>query len=164
MVKNMRENTKIYLAGPCDSENRTTMVNVAQYIRSLGYTVYCPFELKIENAWDMSQENWSKAVFDKDIEAINNCDIFLMISLGRESTAGTNFEQGYAYALKKRILVFQITEKPTSLMTYCGCHDFNNCTSDLKDINSKIRYVLSLYEQGYRDNNRIFSSCRTVLT
>ena len=115
---------KIYLCGPCDTENRTTMVEVSKTLREGGYEVYCPFELKIENAWDMSQEKWAQKVFDKDIEAINGCDMVFMISLGRVSSAGTNWEQGYAYAKNKPIYVFQITDNPTSLMTYCGCISF----------------------------------------
>ena len=50
---------KIYLCGSCGSTERTRMVKVAELLRSLGYDVYCPFELKIPNAWDMSQEDWA---------------------------------------------------------------------------------------------------------
>lgn len=148
--------TKVYLAGPCSSEHRTMMTNIAKTIRNIkGFDVYCPFELKIENAWDMTQEDWSKAVFDKDIAAIHDCDIFLMISLGRESTAGTNWEQGYAYALKKPTYVFQITSAKTSLMTFCGCNSFKNC--DIEHIDDAITYALinKIYYTGY---------CETILT
>ena len=69
-------------------------------------------------------------VFEKDIEAIDACDIFLMISPGRVGTAGTNWEQGYAYALGKELYVFQITDKATSLMTYCAATHFVNCAED----------------------------------
>lgn len=115
---------KIYLAGSCSSDDRTIMTRVANIVRAEGYEVYCPFELKIENAWDMSQEAWSRKVFDADITAIDNCDIFLMITPGRLSTAGTNWEQGYAYAKGKRIVVVQYTNHDTSLMTYTSAHQF----------------------------------------
>lgn len=127
---------KVYLAGSCSSDNRTLMTSIAQIIRSFNIDCYCPFELKIPNAWDMSQEEWAKKVFDKDVEAIDNCDLMISISNGRKSTAGTNWEQGYAFANKKAIWVFQINNEDTSLMTYCGCDLFFNSTKEtiLKDI------------------------------
>lgn len=51
---------KIYLCGSCGSTERTRMVKVAELLRSLEYDVYCPFELQIPNAWDISQEDWQK--------------------------------------------------------------------------------------------------------
>lgn len=124
-----KEKKKIYLAGSCATEQRTDMVRIAKYLRLWDFEVYCPFELKIPNAWDMSQEAWAQKVFDADIKAIDECDIFFMISPGRESTAGTNWEQGYAYAKGKKVIVIQYTGRPTSLMTYCGADEFYNFTS-----------------------------------
>ena len=152
---------KIYLAGPCDTENRTTMVNIANKLRQ-GYQceVYCPWELKIDNAWNLTQEQWGAEVFFEDIKAIDACDVFVMISMGRKSTAGTNWEQGYAYAKKKKIYVIQMTDKPTSLMTFCGCSNFWYCNNNLNKIIEEIiqdildpRYLL--YDRKY---------CETVLT
>jgi hypothetical protein len=36
------------------------MVQVAKYLREKGAEIYCPWELKIENAWDYSQEDWAR--------------------------------------------------------------------------------------------------------
>ena len=153
---------KIYLAGPCDSENRSMMVSIAKELRNYDSSieVYCPFELKIENAWDYSQEEWAQIVFDKDVEAINNCDAMIMISLGRISSAGTNFENGYMFALNKPIYIIQITDSPTSLMTFCGCSYFLN--SNLNNLNNNIKWILNrIY------NNDIINykkECQTILT
>lgn len=65
-------------------------------------------------------------VFDKDVSAIDECDFVVMLTKGRESTAGTNWEQGYAYAKGKPVFVFQYTDYDTSLMTYCGCTRMEN--------------------------------------
>ena len=51
---------KIYLAGSCGTDRRTQMQKIATALRRLDYEVYCPFELKIENAWDMPQEEWAQ--------------------------------------------------------------------------------------------------------
>jgi nucleoside deoxyribosyltransferase len=153
---------RIYLAGPCDSENRSMMVQIAKEIRNYGSNIelYCPFELKIKNAWDYPQEEWAQMVFDKDIEAIDNCDIMILISLGRISSAGTNWEQGYAYAKGKKIIVFQITDTLTSLMTYCGCKYFINTTKE--ELIHELYWTL---EKLY-DNTLYYytDECRTVLT
>ena len=130
--------TQIYLAGSCGIERRTEMKRIAEELRK-DYKVYCPFELKIENAWDMPQEIWAQKVFECDKMAIDACDCMVVISPGRESTAGTNWEQGYAYARGKKVFVFQYTDEPTSLMTYCGCGNFYNASraaenGDLPDL------------------------------
>ena len=129
------------------------MQTIASILRKNGYDVYCPFELKIENAWDMSQEDWAKKVFDADIRALNDCDIFLMITPGRNSTAGTNWEQGYAYAKGKRIIVLQYTDDTTSLMTFCGATKFFNCTED--DLFAGTLFINPQMEQDV---------CKTILT
>lgn len=148
---------KIYLAGPCDSENRSLMVAAAKILRKYELEVYCPFELKIENAWDYPQEEWAQKVFEKDVEAINKCDCMLYISRGRMSSAGSNWEQGYAYALKKRIVVLQIEDAPTSLMTFCGCDLFFN----IDDIN-ELPLIIKIIEDNDYDN--YIKSCSTILT
>ena len=158
----------IYLAGSCSSEDRNLMVNIGKTIRNYGFEVYCPFELQIENAWDYTQEDWSKIVFDKDVEAIDKADIVILISVGRKSTAGTNWEQGYAYAKGKRVYVFQITDKPTSLMTFCGCTWFKNTTrnkvgADIGELLSNERYN-PIAVHKYFNNKENKNKCKTVLT
>ena len=128
---------KIYLAGSCSSDKRTMMQHIARHLRKLGHEVYCPFELKIENAWDYSQEVWAQMVFNADIKALDAANLIVMITPGRVSTAGTNWEQGYAYARCKPILVFQHTREAASLMTYCGCSNFYAMDfTDCDDIDS----------------------------
>lgn len=163
---------KVYLAGPCSSEHRTLMKSIADYLRcdslkcfdgskannEQPFDVYCPFELNIKNAWDMSQEEWAKKVFAHDVTAINNCDYFVMISFGRISSAGTNWEQGYAYAIGKPVFVFQVTDAPTSLMTYCGCTSFVN--ANVKDIDELKEAIY----KHLKDEVHSESPCKTLLT
>ena len=133
------------------------MVAAAKLLRKYKLEVYCPFELKIENAWDYPQEEWAQKVFEADVKAINECDCMLYISRGRMSSAGSNWEQGYAYALKKRIVVLQIEDAPTSLMTFCGCDLFFN----IDDIN-ELPLVIKIIEDDDYDN--YIKSCSTILT
>ena len=156
---------KIYLAGPCDTENRYNMVQVSKAFREYGgYEVYCPWELKIKNAWDMPQEEWARKVFEADIKAIQECEVFVMISFGRESTAGTNWENGYAYALNKHIIVIQITDKPTSLMTYASSSIFLN--SSYTDALKTIKQIIDSWKHhsGLINDYNEYHRCKTVLT
>lgn len=144
---------KIYLGGSCSSDNRTLMVSIGKKLREHGYEIYCPFELQIENAWDYSQEEWAKLVFDTDIKALDNCDVFIVVSPGRKSTAGTNWEQGYAYAKNKRIIVVQFNLEDTSLMTFSGCNSFVNTDKDYI-----IEDILALLQSEDR------KKCNSILT
>ena len=155
---------KIYLAGSCGSERRSYMVATGEALRSLGFEVYCPFELKIENAWDMSQEEWAQKVFNNDILAINNCDMMVMVSPGRQSTAGTNWEQGYAYALNKKILVFQYTNESTSLMTYCGADNFISIDNSFNPTDFGKFIANFTYEYAYKKMPMHKHKCHTILT
>ena len=151
---------KIYLAGSCSKEERSRMEEIAAALREKGYEVYCPFELKIPNAWDYSQEEWSKMVFDKDITAIDECDFMILMSKGRNSTAGTNWEQGYAYAKGKDIFVFQYTKEETSLMTYCGCKYFTSIPFFTKSA----ELIANFPYNEFRKEERGLNPCMTILT
>lgn len=151
---------KIYLAGPCDTENRYNMVQIAKIFREYGkHEVYCPWELKIKNAWDMPQEDWAQIVFEADIKAIQECDVFFMISQGRRSTAGTNWENGYAYALNKRIIILQITDEPASLMTYCSANEFFVCNKNKDTYYNMLQFIADTLETRSKKTR-----CQTVLT
>ena len=149
---------KIYLAGPCDSEHRTMMTKIAKVFRDNKQEVYCPWELKIENAWDMPQEDWAQKVFEADIKALNNSDIVIMISYGRISSTGTAWEQGYCYAKNIPVHVVQVNTEPTSLMVYCGCDSFIDLNApDETTFNT----LLWLLEQN---SFKYHGKCSTVLT
>ena len=156
---------KIYLAGSCAPEQRNLMVAIAKYLRSFkNVGVYCPFELEIPNAWDISQEEWSEKVFMADKDAIDNCDIFLMISQGRISSAGTNWEQGYAYGIGKYIGVIQIADAPTSLMTYSSANCFCNVKAEgyyINEIAVAIEKIILCYNKPWVEGK---GNCLTVLT
>lgn len=151
---------KIYLCGSCATDNRTTMMNIAKILRKAGFTLYCPWELKFADAWDMPQEQWAEKVFENDVLAIDNCDAIIMISYGRMSSAGSNWEQGYAYACNKPIYVIQIGDAQTSLMTFCGCNYFIN--SNNKDLEKDLKWLVEHIVK--KDINQFIKECNTILT
>ena len=85
---------KIYLASSFLKEYRGDIEKAKNLLRAQGHEVYVPIENYIPNAWDYSQEDWAKLVFDSDVQAIKNSDVVVIISQGRMSSAGTNWEQG----------------------------------------------------------------------
>lgn len=151
-----------YLAGSCSSEKRNVMYTAAKAIRAKLTSednLYCPFEMKIDNAWNMSQEKWAQRVFEKDLAALDAADIVIFISFGRESTAGANWENGYAYAKGKKVFIIQIGEATTSVMTYCSADLFLHAR-DTNEMKQRIAYCMSVaHEKKYMKQ-----LCETVLT
>ena len=83
--------------------------------------VYRPGRHKVPNAWGIDIETWGQCVFTMDVIAIDNCEWMVLADYGREATAGTSWEAGYAFAKHVKILVVQMPGvEESSLMTQ-GC-------------------------------------------
>lgn len=108
----------VYLAAPLwTAEQKKRILSLVETLRREGYYVFVPMEHEIDNAWDIPQHEWSKRVFDADIEAIRNSAAVVAIYNGLYSDSGTAFEIGYAYALGKDVYVVPYLEtKEISLM------------------------------------------------
>lgn len=96
------------------------MNTATDILREAGFEVYNPSEHVISHAWDYPNTEWGLMVFQADIQAIQDCDYVVVLSYGRDSTAGTNWEAGYAYGLNKRIILVEMTDKPMSLLLANG--------------------------------------------
>lgn len=77
---------------------------------------YLPHHLKIENAWDMSLEDWARKVFEHDYDNLNSADLVVFISYGKENNSGSVWECGYAYAKGIPVVVVKMTDDTESLM------------------------------------------------
>lgn len=107
------EETKIYLAAPIvniPDEWKTRIEEVYRMLDCIFYDVYYPAKHGVPNAWGMSMEEWSKCIFALDVVAINNSDWVVVCDFGRENTAGTAWEAGYAFGVGKKILVIKMAE------------------------------------------------------
>lgn len=114
---------KFYIAAPFDTEEKklaAEAIETSLYLKDLSNEVYCPWRHKIEHAWDYPNAEWGLMVFENDISAIQEADWVIVLSYGRESTAGTNWEAGYAFGIGKRILVVEMTDNIMSLMVANG--------------------------------------------
>ena len=100
------------------------------------WNFYLPHKLKIPNAWDISLEEWSRAVYEHDVEELTNCDLVIFISYGKENNAGSVWEVGYVVGYQngsddygdmggcypKEIMCIKMTNEPESLMVSCSCN------------------------------------------
>ena len=124
---------KFYLAAPLfNAEEQYNITVAVNHLRNLEYEVYSPMEHTVENAWEMPNHEWAKAVFDEDVRALDECDAVLAIYDGLYSDSGTAWELGYAYAKGKEIYVLVAAHaKQVSLMVANGCYTVINGTDFL---------------------------------
>lgn len=112
---------KIYLASSLQKERRKEMADAHEILISKGHEVYNPIEHKIHNDWDYPNPEWGLMVFQSDIIAIKEADAVVVLSHGREeSTAGVDWEAGFAFGIGKKVIVVEMTDKPMSLMVANG--------------------------------------------
>ena len=116
---------QIYLASPFFNASELVVYKeTINRLRCAGYKVHVPQEHEIKNAWDYSNADWAKQVFDMDVEAIHNCDVVMVLNFGMYSDSGTAWEAGFAAALGKPVIqVLCGYENATySLMMINGCN------------------------------------------
>lgn len=89
---------------------------VGKVKQKLNADFYLPHQLKIENAWDMSLEDWARKVFEHDYDNLNFADLVIFISYGKENNSGSVWECGYAYAKGIPVVVIKMTDDVESLM------------------------------------------------
>ena len=121
MKKNYSDPLSIYIACSLSEGYRDSAIELAEKLRKYKYNVYLPLEHTIENAWDWPNNEWALQVFRNDMNAINDADVVVVLSWGRrDTTAGTAWEQGYAYGIGKKILFVEMNNEVQSLMCANG--------------------------------------------
>ena len=143
---------KIYLAasfGTAGSTQRKNVERASEILREKGFDVFEPWSYRIPNAWDYPNDEWGLMVFMNDVKAIDSSDIIVALSYGRESTAGTNWEMGYAFAKGKKVILVEMTDAIMSVMVANGRYatvkgldeleqyDFNNMPKTRSDTEQK---------------------------
>lgn len=96
---------KIYLACPFFNIDEILKYEAAiESLRGRGYEVYVPREHTIPGAWEMPNQTWAGYVFAEDIEAIDDCEVVVVMNFGMYSDSGTAWEAGYAMAKGKKVV------------------------------------------------------------
>lgn len=99
---------KIYLASSLHTDElKARITKVVTFLREEGNSVYSPMELKIPNAWDISNKEWAKKVYDNDVKELTNADMVVCIYNGFNFAGGTGtaWELGFARAQGKDVIV-----------------------------------------------------------
>lgn len=135
----------IYLAASVSKEKRESMLEAAKILRDKGYDVWVPIEHPLPHSYLLPNRTWGKLTFDNDIKAIDECDFMVQINYGREgTTAGTTFEQGYAYKAGKKILLVEMTNDEQSLMCANGTHATVKGLEGLKNYDFETAPILNV--------------------
>lgn len=117
---------KIYLASPLFTEyEKAQVMYAANALRNQGHDVYVPMEHSIENAWNYSNADWARMVFEEDVKAIREADAIYCIYYGLYSDSGTAWECGFAYALNKPVHLIDESNQEVSLMVINGAENAN---------------------------------------
>lgn len=92
---------KIYLAGPLfTTPERQFNMQLATRLRTDGHEVFVSQE-------NPASERTGKAIFLKDLEGLDWADGVVAIMDGADPDSGTCWECGYAYAMKKPVVLFR---------------------------------------------------------
>ena len=100
----MTDALKIYYAGPLFSlAERLFNKNLRDALLCRGnYEIFLPQESD-----QNTDESSPMAIFMSDAEAIKNADAVVAIMDGADADSGTCWEHGYAYALKKLLIIIR---------------------------------------------------------
>lgn len=159
---------RFYIASPLfTNEEKTRIIEVSTYLRSLGYEVYSPMEHNIPNAWNLSNSKWAKSVFDEDVKELDKSDKVIVIYDGLYSDTGTAWEVGYAYARGNEIYVLctkskfdtgSISETSITLNSICPVEcKTQNQEASLMMVNGSYTtiYYEQLREYDFEKNEKI---------
>jgi nucleoside 2-deoxyribosyltransferase len=100
--------TKLYLAGPLFTQGeRSFNVELARFLESAGFEVWLPQEHE-------PRGKTARAIFDMDVEALDEADMVVACMDGSDPDSGTAWECGYAYAKGKPIVCYRTDFRITS--------------------------------------------------
>lgn len=121
-----------YISSPFFKEEEyKNSMEVADILRSKGIETYVP----AEHEYDIEIENHKIGanIFSDNIKAINRADTVFVLSYGRISTAGTNWEAGYSFGIGKRVVIIEMPNvEVMSLMVANGRHATLKSIEDLR--------------------------------
>lgn len=110
---------KIYLASPFFNDVESAYVTEAENIlRERGFDVFSPREHEVRDE-ECGTAEWADQTFKNDFQAIDACDVLVMLYHGNYSDSGTAWECGYAYGIGKPAIAVQLGEL-SNLMVHCS--------------------------------------------
>ena len=113
---------KIYLASPFFNDGENLFVALAEHIlRDRGFDVFSPRENEIRKGAEVGTSAWACETFNRDVQAIDESDIVVMLYHGNYSDSGTAWECGYAFATNKPVIAIHLwADEVSNLMVHCS--------------------------------------------
>jgi len=101
----------VYIAGPLFTPSqRNYLEKINKLIKSLGFNTYLPHK---DGGLFIRGITKSADFFDKDLNALDNCNILIAVLNGNEVDSGTAWEMGFAYFKKIPIIgILEDSRKP----------------------------------------------------
>lgn len=120
-----RCNLKIYIAASFFKHKEEVEYVVRSLRKNPHYSVYAPMEFKLKNAWDYTNEEWGKLVFDADLAALDSADVAVVLCYAGDDgsihgAGGTPWEAGYCCGCHKPYIAVHLEEGKASLMIANG--------------------------------------------
>lgn len=113
---------RIYLAGGWfNAEQKSRIEKIEKILYSKNLLVYSPMQHQ-ENNYPTFSPEWRRSVFTTNHVQINNCDVILAVY--DEEDSGTMWEIGFAYSIKKPIVVFREFPGYINLMIADSMHAY----------------------------------------
>lgn len=117
---------KVYLAGPFFNESeRNSIEKAKEILLKKGLSLFVPMEHKIEDAYSLPNDVWSRLVFEMDRDAIYDCEVVVCIYSGLYGDTGTAWEVGFAKALGKKIVVVHTEYNDFASLMINNSADYN---------------------------------------
>lgn len=106
------------------SEQRKAIIEVAaQVLKEKGFNVFVPHQHKIPGGENMNNYEWSMRVRSMDMEALEQANWVVLLTFGKAgNNAGVAWEAGYAFGLKKNLLIVKMNNEIESCMMFPNSH------------------------------------------
>lgn len=138
---------KVYLASPFFNEEELENYDkVLQILENKNLDVYAPLLNEIDRK-NLTRMQWANKTFQKDIEAIQNADIVVMLFYGLYSDSGTSWECGYSFALNKKIIAVHLHNGKSNCMINCSCYANINGLKELESYDFNHLPQISYYTE-----------------
>lgn len=126
---------RIYIGGSF-FHHKEEVRSVAEVLKSRGYELYIPMDFHIPDAWSFPNAVWARKVFDADMDALNCCDLMVMLCYdNKDGAGGTPWEAGYCYGRNIPYIAVHLEQsKQTSLMIANGATVNVNTVAELLEL------------------------------
>jgi nucleoside 2-deoxyribosyltransferase len=132
---------KIYIAGQLtDEKERAFLEEIDKLCADLGFDTFLPHR---DVGLVTFKEEIEKA-FTEDVKALDECDFVVSVLNGDHVGAGTAWEIGYAYALKKKIIGIKTDKAPQDSITELSAMLLSSIdiATSLEELKNKLKLLL----------------------